>query len=166
MSLSELKNWLVFIQDAPENIRNYLAGLFWLMVALLLVWAILKLLLNRQFKEFYGIVGTGAKLASEVGKAFVKGAAKSLELPEPYPRVARFFAVVFMLNSYSAAFTIACFSLFVAVLTVLSNTPSFWGRTVAMFFSVFLFFLAFAIFADAERDRIKLFGRNNSEVGK
>jgi hypothetical protein len=157
LSLEEMKNWLVFFQDAPENIRAYLIGLVWVLAALTLIWAILKLLFNEQFKELYSVLGTSAKVAGQVGKALAKGAAKSLELPEPYPRAARFFAIVFMINSYAGAFVLACFALFVAVLTVLSNTPSFWGRTGAMFFSVFLVFLAWAAFADAERDRVRLF---------
>jgi len=71
-----------------------------------------------------------------------------------------------MINSYAGAFVIACFALFVAVLTVLSNTPSFWGRTGAMFFSVFLVFLAWVLFADAERDRVRLFrDRRDSDGG-
>lgn len=160
-----MKNWLVFIQDAPENIRSYLTGLVWALAALTLVWAILKLLFNEQFKQLYAVLGTGAKVAGQVGKAMVKGAAKSLELPEPYPRAARFFAIVFMLNTYAAAFVMACFALFATVLTVLSNTPSFWGRTGAMLFSVFLVFLAWAIFADAERDRVRLFKWNRGNDG-
>jgi hypothetical protein len=165
MSLTELKNWLVFIQDAPENIRAYLAGLFWLLVALLLVWGILKLLFTKQFKEFYAVLGVSAKLAGEVGKAMAKGAVKSLELPEPYPRISRFFAVVFMLNSYAAAFTLACFCLFVAVLTVISNTPSFWGRAGGMSFTVALLLFAGFFFADAERDRLRLLRRSRSNDG-
>jgi len=161
VSLSELQNWLVFMQDAPENIRSYLIGLVWTLVGLLLVGAILKLLSNKQFKELYFLLGTSAKMAGKLGNAIVKEAAKSFELPEPYPRIAKFFAVIFMLNSYAAAFVFLCLTLFVAVLTVLSNTPSFWGRTGAMLFSLVPLFFSWFFFADAERDRVKLFLRSS-----
>lgn len=157
MSSSELKSWFAFIQQAPENIRQYLETTFWVLVFLVLLWAILKILFNTQFKELYRIIGVGAKKAGEVGKVVAREAAKNLELPEPYPRLTKFFAIVFMLNSYAAAFFFSCFSLAVAVLLILSNTPSFWVRTGGMFFLALLGYFAWFFFAQAEKDRVRLF---------
>lgn len=163
MSLSELKSWFAFIQQAPENIRQYLETTFWVLVFLLLMWAILKVLLNKQFKQFYRIIGIGAKKAGAVGKVVAREAVKNLELPEPYPRLTRFFAIIFMLNSYASFFFFTCFALAVAALLILSNTPSFWARTGGMLFLVVLGYFAWFFFAQAEKDRVRLSKKNDHE---
>ena len=163
MSLSELNSWFSLIQQAPENLRQYLETTFWVLVFLLLLWAILKILFNKQFKELYRVIGVAAKKAGEVGKIVAKEAAKNLELPEPYPRLTKFFAIVFMINGYLAAFFFACFALAVAALLILSNTPSFWARTGGMLFLVFLGYFAWFFFAQSEKDRIRLFKKNDGQ---
>ena len=160
MSLSELKNWFSLIEQAPENLRQYLETTFWILVFLLLLWAILKIILNKQFKELYRIIGLAAKKAGEVGKIVAKEAAKNLELPEPYPKLTKFFAVVFMINGYLAAFFFACFALTIAALLTLSSPPSFWGRTIGMLFLLVLGYFACFFFAQSEKDRVRLFKKN------
>lgn len=162
MSLFELKNWFAFIQQAPENIRRYLETTFWVLVFLLLLWAILKILFNKQFKELYRIIGIGATKTGEVGKIVAREAVKNLELPEPWPRLTKFFAVVFMFNSYAVFFLFACSSLAVFAILVLSNTPSFWARTGSMLFLVGLGYFAWFFFAQAEKDRARLFKKDDS----
>lgn len=160
MTLAELKDWLSFIELAPEPIRPYLGGLIWTLAALLLIWGILKLIFNDQFTKLYALLEKSARFAGEAGKAIVKSTAKSLELPEPYPRVAKFFAIVVMLNSYAASLVFLFVSLSVAILTVMAKTPAFWGRTAAALFVVIFFYFAWFFFADAERDRVRLFKPN------
>jgi Ca2+/Na+ antiporter len=163
MSLSELKNLFSLIQQAPENLRLYLETTFWVLVFLLLLWAILKILFNKQFKELYRIIGIAAKRAGEVGKIVAREAAKNLELPEPYPRLTKFFAIVFMINGYLAAFFFTCFALAVAAILILSDTPSFWARTGGMLFLVVLGYFAWFFFAQSEKDRIRLFKKNDHQ---
>ena len=153
MPPSQLEKWFVFLQGAPTPIRKYLEYLFWAFVALLLVWFILKLLFNRQFKELYAVLGSAAKVTAAAGRALAKSAAEGLKLPEPYPRLARFFAIVFMVNTYLLALVMGLLFLFVVVLTVVSTTPSFWGRTLALLLCVVFGYLAWFMFAEAERAR-------------
>ncbi|WP_308387640.1 hypothetical protein [Acidithiobacillus sp. AMEEHan] len=165
MDPSELNSWLSLIQHAPENLRQYLETTFWILVFLILLWAILRTLFSKQFKEFYRLIGVAAKKTGEIGKTVAKEAAKNLELPEPYPRLARFFAIVFMINGYLAAFSFTCFALAVVALLVLSNTPSFWARTGGMLFLVLLGYFAWFFFAQSEKERIRIFkesGRDGS----
>lgn len=60
MSLSELKSWFSLIQQAPENLRQYLETTFLVLVFLLLLRAILKILFNKEFKELYRVIGVAA----------------------------------------------------------------------------------------------------------
>jgi len=161
MSSSELKGWFSFIQEAPESIRQYLEGTLWLLVFLILVWAILKIIFNNQFKELYRILSISAKKVGGISKTVAQEAAKNLELPEPYPKLTRFFAVIFMLNTYAAFFLFSSFFLVFTILLVMSDTVSFWGRTGGMLFSITIGYFAFFCFAQAERDRVALFRRNN-----
>jgi len=163
MSPSELKNLFSLILQAPENLRQYLETTFWVLVFLLLLLAILKILFNKQFKELYRIIGVAAKKTGEVGKIIAKEAAKNLELPEPYPRLTKFFAIVFMINGYLAAFFFTCFALAVAALLILSDTPSFWARTGVMLFLVVIGYFAWFFFAQSEKDRIRLFKKNDRQ---
>lgn len=163
MALTEIKEWFNFIQQAPENIRQYLETTIWILVFVLLLWAILKVIFNQQFKELYRIIGVSAKKAGEVGKVVARGAAKNLELPEPYPRLTKFFAIVFMLNSYAAFFFFTCFFIAFVVLLVISNTAGFWERNGGMLFSVVLGYFAWFFFAQAEGDRVRLFKNRTNE---
>lgn len=162
MTLAHLQEWLPFLETAPEGIREYLLGTFWILVFLVLIWAILKLLFNKDFKNLYQVLGSAAKTTGEISKSVVKGAAENLELPEPYPRLTKFFAVLFMINNYAAFFLFASFFLVVSILFVTSDIPGFFQRMGGMLFSVLLGYLAWFFFVQAERDRIKLFKNKES----
>ncbi|MBV1950701.1 MAG: hypothetical protein KUG64_00695 [Cycloclasticus sp.] len=162
MTLAQLQEWLPFLETAPEGIREYLLGTFWILVFLVLVWAILKLLFNKDFKKFYAVIGNTAKATGEISKSFAKGAADNLELPEPYPRLTKLFAVIFMLNNYASFFIFTSFFLVVSILIVTSDISSFVQRMGGMLFSVLLGYFAWFFFAQAERDRIKLFKNKES----
>lgn len=157
MELSEIKEWFSFIQEAPENIREYLLGTFWMFVFLVLVWLILKLLSTKEFKNLYRILGLSAKNLGSVSQKVAESAIDSLELPEPYPRVKRIFSIFFMLNNYAGSFLFASFFLVFTGLLSTSDAPSFLQRTGGMFFVLVLAYVARFLFAQAERDRIKLF---------
>ncbi|MCG6231602.1 hypothetical protein [Vibrio furnissii] len=161
MNLSELKEWLPFLESAPEGIREYLTGTFWMLVFLLLLWAILKVLTNKEFKQLYAILGSGARIFGSISKKVAKEAAKSLELPEPYPKLTKFFSVLFMLNNYAAFFLFLSFCLAFTVLLIMSDISSFWQRTGGMFVSVVLGFFSWFFFAEAERDRVRIFKSND-----
>lgn len=158
------KQLLDLINTAPDGIREYLQTTFWILVFLTVMWGILKLLFNKEFKKLYKALGSGAQKVGEIGKSIAQGAAKKLELPEPYPRVTKFFAVVFMFNSYLMAFFFTCFFLVMAGAIVLSPSAGFWARNIGLLFSLACGYFAWFSFAQAERDRIALFwsGDENS----
>lgn len=157
MSFTEAKNWFGLIQQAPEWIRKYLECIFWALIFLVLVWAILKILFNKQFKEFYRVIAICIKKAGELGRVIAKEAAKNLELPEPYPRVAKFFAIVSMVVEYVISILFSCFFLIFVIAQALSPAMSFGQKTVALLFTLLIGYLAWFFFAQAERDRVKLF---------
>ena len=163
MKLTEAKEWLPFLQEAPEGIREYLIGTFWILIFLVLVWAILKLLFNKDFKKLYKVLGNSAKAAGEVSKNAAISAAKNLELPEPYPRLTRFFAIVFMLNNYAAFFIFTSFFLVVSVLVVTTDISGFFQRMGGMLISIVLGYFAWFFFAQAEQDRVKLFKKKDED---
>lgn len=163
MTFLEIKNWFSFVQQAPEGIRKYLESTIWILVFLVLIWAILKLLFNSQFKELYRLIGLGAKKAGKVGKVVAKEMAKGLELPEPYPRFTRCLEIAFMVNGYAASFFFVSFFLAFVVLLVLSNFPGFWARTGGMLFAIVLGYFAWFFFAQSEKDRIRLFRNSTSK---
>jgi len=162
MTLAKLQEWLPFLEAAPEGIKEYLLGTFWILVFLLLVWAILKLLFNKDFKKLYEVIGSAAKTTGKITKNVAKGAAENLELPEPYPRLTRFFAIIFMLNNYASFFLFTSFFLVFSILFVTSDISNFWQRMGGMLFSVFLGYFAWFFFVQAERDRIRLFKNKKS----
>ncbi|GIA35525.1 hypothetical protein [Vibrio cholerae] len=162
MKLVELKEWLPFLETAPEGIREYLTGTFWMLVFLLLIWAILKVLTNKEFKQLYSIASSGAQMFGSISKKAAKGVAESLELPEPYPRLTKFFSTLFMLSNYAAFFLFLSFFLAFTILLVMSDISSFWQRTGGMLFSVILGYFSWFFFAQAERDRVRIF-KNNGE---
>lgn len=166
MKLNEAKEWFSFIQEAPESIRDYLIGTFWLLVFLLLVWAILKLLFNKEFKQLYNIISKVLGTAGSISKQATVGAARSLELPEPYPRAKRFFEIVFMLNNYAAFFLFTCIFLTLAFLFISSESTSFLQRTGGMVFTFVIGYFAWFFFAEAERDKVRLFKHKDEEAKK
>jgi len=157
LKLDEIKEWFSFLQEAPENIREYLLGTFWILVFLVLVWLILKLLSTKEFKNLYKILGVSAKSLGNVSQKVVESARDGLELPEPYPRVKKVFSVLFMLNSYAASFFFASFFLIFIGLLSTSDVPSFLQRMGGMLFSIFLAYGAWFLFVQAEQDRVKIF---------
>lgn len=159
------KQLLELITLAPESIREYLQTTFWILVFLTIVWGILKLLFNKDFKKLYKALSAGAQKAGEVGKSIAQGAAKGLELPEPYPRAAQFFAIVFMVNGYLVAFFYACFFLVTAALLVLSTITGFWARNIGLLVSLVCGYFAWFSFAQAERDRLTLFPQRRDNDG-
>lgn len=163
MNLTEAKEWLPFLQQAPEGIRGYLVGTFWILVFILLVWAILKILFNKEFKKLYEIIGKSGKVVGGLSKNAAKSAVKQLELPEPYPKLTKFFAIIFMLNNYAAFFIFASFFLVFAILFVTSDIPGFFQRMGGMIFSVVLGYFAWFFFIQAETDRIKLFKKKDND---
>ncbi|MEY2169478.1 MULTISPECIES: hypothetical protein [unclassified Rhodanobacter] len=164
MNVTELKDWLAFLNSTPDPVKSYLLKLFWVLVALLLLSAILKILFSKQFRELYAALAKGANFAAQLGKAAASGAGKALELPEPYPRIAKFFAIVFMANNYAAAFVFGVFALIVGVLSVTSSVPSFLARTAAMLITFALVYFAWFFFAQAEHDRVRLFNRRENSA--
>ncbi len=163
MKLTEAKEWLPFLQEAPDGIREYLIGTFWILIFLLLVWAILKLLFNKDFKKLYKVLGSSAKVAGEVSKNAAKSAVNNLELPEPYPKLTRFFAIIFMLNNYAVFFIFTSFFLVLSILFVTSDIPGFFQRMGGMLFLVVLGYFAWFLFAQAEQDRVKLFKKKDKD---
>jgi hypothetical protein len=121
------------------------------------LWGILKLLFNNEFKKLYQAMGSGAQKMSVIGRTVAQGAAKGLELPEPYPRATKFFAIAFMINSYLMAFAYACIFLMTVGVLVVSPTAGFWARNIGLLFSFVCGYFAWFSFAQAERDRIALF---------
>ncbi|WP_326510640.1 hypothetical protein [Aeromonas caviae] len=161
--LIDLSNQLLdLINAAPDGIREYLQKTFWILIFLIILWVILKLLFSKEFKNLYKALGNGAQKAGEIGKSIAQGAAKELELPEPYPRVTKFFAVIFMINGYFVAFFFACLFLVTSGMLVLSPSPDFWARNLGLLFSLVCGFFAWSAFAQAERDRIALFRKNDA----
>lgn len=157
------KQLLELVTLAPDGIREYLQTTFWILVFLTIVWGILKLIFNKEFKKLYKVLRVGAQKAGTVGKSLVQGAAKELELPEPYPRTARFFAIIFMANSYLMAFFFAAFFLVTAVVLAFSTSAGFWGRNIGLLFSFICGYFAWFSFAQAERDRVALFCSRNDD---
>jgi protein-S-isoprenylcysteine O-methyltransferase Ste14 len=167
MELGEIKEWFSFLQEAPENIREYLLGTFWMFVFLVLVWLILKLLSTKEFKNLYKILGVSAKNLGSVSQKVAESARDGLELPEPYPRVKKVFSIFFMLNSYAGSFLFASFFLVFAGLLSTSDTPSFLQRMGGMLFALVLAYGAWFLFAQAEQDRVKLFKKAaNKQINK
>lgn len=166
MSLSEINQFLPLIQQAPEYLRRYLEFTFWILIFLLLLWAILKVLFNKQFKEFYRFIGVAAKMTRDVGKILATEAARNLVLPEPYPKLMKFFAIVAMINGYLASFFFVCFALTITTLLMTSETPGFWARTGGILFLVVLIYAAWAFFAQSERDHISLFRKTAPKQGE
>ena len=162
MTLAQLQEWLPFLETAPEGIREYLLGTFWILVFLILVWSILKLVFNKDFKKLYEVIGSAAKTTGKISKSVAKGAAENLELPEPYPKLTKFFAILFMLNNYAAFFIFTSFFLVVSILIVTSDISSFTQRMGGMLFSVFLGYFAWLFFVQAETNRIKIFKNKES----
>lgn len=163
MHLAELKSLFVFIQQAPVGIRQPLEWTVWVLVFLLLLWAILKILLTKQFKELYRVIGIGAQRAGEAGKTVVRAAARDLELPEPYPRVTRLFAIVFMLNNYLGFFLFGVFGLVLLMIIVFLKVSSPWGRIGGTLIFLVVAYAAWFLFAQAERDRVRLFAKNDAK---
>jgi hypothetical protein len=153
---------LDLVNAAPDGIREYLQAIFYTLILLIILWIILKLLFSKEFKMLYKTLGNGAQKASEIGKSIAQGAAKGLELPEPYPRLTKFFAVIFMINGYLVAFFFACIFLVTSGMLVLSPSIGFWARNLGLLFSLVCGFFSWSAFAQAERDRIALF-RNDDE---
>lgn len=149
--------FLDIINAAPDGTREYLQKTFYILIFLIIFWGILKLLFSKEFKMLYKALGSGAQKAGEIGKSIAQDAAKDLELPEPYPRITKFFAVIFMLNGYLVAFFFACFFLVTVGMLVLSPSPDFWARNLGLLFSLVCGFFSWSAFAQAERDRIALF---------
>lgn len=98
MPIGDLKTWLQFLNEAPAEIRAYVAAFFWVLVATVLLGMTLRILFSGHFKELYRILGAVVLWAGKGGKVLAKEAARGLELPEPYPRIERFFSILFMLN--------------------------------------------------------------------
>ncbi len=161
MSPSELRDWFGFIQEAPDSIRLYLEVTFWILILLLLVWAILKILFNNQFKELYRILGLITKKISSISKVVAIKAVKNLELPEPHPKLTRFFAIMFMANTYAAFFLFTSLFFIFSVLLVLSETVSIFGRMGGIIITLFIGYFAWFSFAQAEQDRVTLFKNND-----
>lgn len=157
MTVDSVKEWLPFLESAPEEIRAYLLILFWLLIALLMVTAILKILMNKEFKQLYRFIGYCGSSFAHVTRQFAKGASESIALPEPYPRIRRVFEVTFMINNYLAAFLFGSFFLSFTVLLVMSDGVGFWQRNFGMLVSVLLGYFTIFCFSQAERDRIKLY---------
>ena len=101
--MSIIDQFLDIVNAAPDGIREYLQKTFFILIFLIILWGILKLLFSKEFKMLYKALGSGAQKAGEIGKSIAQGAAKDLALPEPHPRVTKFFAVIFMINGYLVA---------------------------------------------------------------
>jgi hypothetical protein len=164
LSLPELKNYLSLLREAPEGVATYIDYLFWILVGVLLTAAILKVVFGAQFKELYRVIGITAKVAGQAGKAIAIGAAQGLQPPEPYPRAARFFAVLFMLNNYAAFVLFTIIALFFAVLSVTASIPGVAARTAGLAFAFFSAFMAVFFFFEAERGRIKLYPKRGATI--
>ncbi len=162
MNLDEAKEWLPFLNEAPEGIREYLIGTFWVLILLTLVWGILKLLFNKDFKALYKVLGSGAKAAGEITKETAKSATKNLKLPEPYPRLTKFFAVVFMVNNYAAFVMFTSLFIVFLILLVATDIPGFFQMLGGMLCTVVIGYFAWFFFAQAENDRVRLFKKQDS----
>lgn len=150
MILNEAKEWLPFLQEAPEVIRECLIYTFWFLIFLVLIFIILKLLFSENFKKLYEALNTGTKHAAN-------SVVKSLELPEPYPKLTKFFAIVFMLNNYAVSFIFASLFLVFSILFITSDIPGFIQRIVSLLFSVIIGYITLVFFVQAEQDRVKFF---------
>lgn len=164
--MGQLKSLFTIVQDAPENIREYLQNLFWVLVFLTLIWMILKLLFNKDFKKLYRVLGKSVTKAGVIAKTVSREAAKNLELPEPYPQLTKFFAFVFITNSYLASLFFALFFLtLVGVLATTGNT-SFIARTLGFLITLVCGYFSWFLFVQAERDRVLLFRKSVTSNGE
>lgn len=162
MTLSQLQEWLPFLETAPEGIRAYLLGAFWTLVFLLIVWAILKIIFNQDFRKLYSFIARAAIFTLRISRRVADGALENINLPEPYPRLTRLFSIISMLNLYAASFILTSFLLVFFFLMVPPPATNFFKQTVVMLFSVLLAYLAWFTFVQAERERIDLFRNNRS----
>ncbi|MBM9950456.1 hypothetical protein JTL84_15445 [Pseudomonas aeruginosa] len=161
MSISEIKEILNLITSSPEYARQYLEPMFWGLVALSMLLIMLKILQSNSFLKLYRAMGIAIKSTRAATKAIAISAVKNLEPPEPYPRLSKFFAVVFMVNDYIACFIF--FSLFVVIATKLasSSITGFWARNFSLFISLIPGYFTWFFFVQAEKERIRLFKSQN-----
>lgn len=157
MPIEKAGEWLKLINSAPPQFKAILTWLFWILVCLTLIYAILRIVLGSKFKELYLHIKYVGNLAKRGVKAAGKGVLEALEPPQPYPRVARFFTIVFMLNSYCLFVYFLALCLLTVGLSVYSNvTPA--KHMLGALFAIVFAGLAWITFNQAERDRLGLRG--------
>jgi hypothetical protein len=161
--LNQLKELFNLIREAPEGLQEYLVTTFWVLIWVTLLSLILKILLNKEFKYFYSLLGGWAKNATKISKAITNEALKNLELPEPYPRLTKFLTIISMVNSYLGAFFFTCFFLALSGIFVLSTTSSFLARNSVLLFAMVCVYFAWFLFVQAEKERIKLFSKSDQQ---
>lgn len=164
MKILLLQEFLTFLESAPEEIKTCLLMNFWVFIFFIIIFytlkffsKILEIIFNGHFNNFYLAM---VNVTRNVGKVLVgtlDGALDNLKLPEPYPRLERFFAIYSMLNMYVASVIFAIIFVVVFMIMIPPESPSVLKQAGAILFAIFLLYFVAFNFIQAERERIKLF---------
>ena len=146
MSVDELmKLYDSAVKHIPGISHPYL-DLLWDVVAYLIPMSLIVILLRRSIPK-------------SVSKNFTKGFWEVFSLPEPYPKLERFFSVIFMLVGYGSFLIFSILAVFVCIGLIFHIKPtSIKTESEDLLCLAGCVVFAWVFFAQAERDRLKLKG--------
>jgi hypothetical protein len=168
MDLNEFKALIAIISQAPSGIRIFLTWLVWVWLTLIVLRRVLNLISQPDFTSYLSKLWEGSRKAAvavgRVGDSLSKEVGKALELPEPYPRIAKIISFGLMVGQYLAFVYFFIFGFAIFGLSLSTHTASFSGRMLAITFSILVLVLARFYFVQAEKERVSVFKKKSQNA--